>query len=195
MTVQLWSLVEGLNRDVGEVQFVEAWRSISEMIGRHSESGELAMLEVMRDVGTHNAGTIDPAWGGGWQWDMSNGAAKSVLASALLYGVLVAAGVPGLLPLVIPAVIPLLFELEKVRLTRRERNVIDIIGARNRLFDRTGTTKDLYLSLPESVRQSLTELEFEEFIDAAISAGVASENGEFVEVLSTGESVFHLKIL
>ena len=153
------------------------------------------MLEVMRDVGTLQAGTIDPAWGGGWRWDMSSGAAKSVLASGLLYGVLVAAGVPGLLPLVIPAVIPLLFDIEKVRLTRSERSILNIIGARREAFERKGTVKQLYASLPEDVRQSLSMHEFEEFIDAAISAGVASEEGDVVEVLSTGETVFRLKVV
>jgi hypothetical protein len=58
-----------------------------------------------------------------------------------------------------------------------------------------GTVKELYASLPEDVRQSLREQEFEEFIEAAINAGVASEEGEVVEVLSTGESVFRLKIV
>lgn len=195
MSVKVWSLVEKLPADAGEAEFTESWRPIAELIGSRSQAGELAMLEVMRDVGTLQAGTIDPAWGGGWRWDMSSGAAKSVLASGLLYGVLVAAGVPGLLPLVIPAVIPLLFDIEKVRLTRSERNILNILGARKEAFERKGTVKELYASLPEDVRQSLREQEFEEFIDAAINAGVASEEGEVVEVLSTGESVFRLKVV
>lgn len=195
MSVKVWSLVENLPAEAGEAEFAESWRSIADMVGSRSQAGEMAMLEVMRDAGTLQAGTIDPAWGGGWRWDMSSSAAKSVLASGLLYGVLVAAGVPGLLPLVIPAVIPLLFDIEKVRLTRSERNILNIVGARKNALDRKGTVKELYASLPEDVRQSLREQEFEEFIDAAINAGVASEEGEVVEVLSTGESVFRLKIV
>jgi hypothetical protein len=195
MDVDVWSLVQSVPENCGEAEFIESWRPIADLIGPRSQFGEMALLEVMRDVATLQAGTIDPAWGGGWRWDMSSGAAKSVLATGLLYGVLVAAGVPGLLPLVIPAVLPLLFDIEKVRLSRSERNVINIIGARKRVFDRVGTVQELYASLPDDVRQSLSEHEFEEFIDAAINAGVASETGEYVEVLSTGQSEFRLKIV
>jgi len=194
MSVNLWSVVENVPADAGESEFATSWGAIASLVGDRSGSGEMAMLEVMRDAGTLQAGAIDPAWGGGWQWNMSSGAAKSVLASALLYGVLVAAGVPGLLPIVVPTVIPLLFEVEKVRLSRAEKNVIGIIGARKDAFDRRGNTRELYASLPDDVRQSVSEREFGEFIDAAIRAGVASEEGDIVEVLETGESVFRLHV-
>lgn len=195
MPVEVWSVVERIPVDAGEPEFADSWRSIAEVVGDRAEAGEMAMLEVVRDGGALQTGGLDPAWGGGWRWDMSTGAARSVLASALLYGVLVSAGVSGLLPLVVPAVIPLLFEVEKVRLTRSERNVINIIGARKDAFKRMGTIPELYASLPEVIRQSLGEQEFEEFMDAAINAGVASENGDIVEVLSTGETVFRLKVV
>src|ERR1039457_1202080 len=143
MNPERWSLIGNLPTSSGDAEFVAAWRPVGEMIGPRSAVGEMAMLQVMRDAGALQAGSVDPAWGGGWRWDLSKGAAKSVLTSAMIYGMLIAAGVPGLLPLVVPAVIPLLFEVEKVRLARDEHNVIHIIGARSGAFNRYGTRREL----------------------------------------------------
>ena len=194
MNIELWPLVQGVPAEAGDTEFAECWAKVGGMLGERSNSGKVAMLEVMRDTGALQSGAIHPAWGGGWRWDMSSGAAKSVLASGLIYGMMVAAGVTGLLPLVAPAVIPLLFEVKKVRLTREESNVIKIIGARPGVFQRGGTRSQLYATLPQEVRESLTESEFEGFVDSAIAAGVARENGEVVEILSTGETVFRLEL-
>jgi hypothetical protein len=194
MKVDLWELVTSLPAEAGDVEFARCWSAVGELVGERADVGQVAMLEVMRDAGSLQSGSMHPAWGGGWRWNMSSAAAKSVLASGIVYGVLVAAGVPALLPLVVPAVIPLLFDIEKVRLTPAEGRVINIIGARNSALTRSGTPRQLYETLPDDVRQSLSEAEFEEFIDKAIAAGVASGYGDVVEVLSTGESVFRLQI-
>lgn len=106
-----------------------------------------------------------------------------------------AGGVSGYFRWSSPAVMPLLFELKKVRLTRNEGKIISIIGARKDAFARGGTPHQLYASLPTEVRESLKEHEFQDFIDAAIDAGLAIGDGEVVQILSTGESVFRLKIL
>jgi hypothetical protein len=194
MHSEKWSLINGVPISAGEPEFIKAWQSILEQVGDGVHTGEMAVLEVMRDAGALQIGALDPAWGGGWQWDMSSGAAKSVLTSALLYGVLVAAGIPTLLPIVVPTIMPLLFEIQRVRLTRSEKGIINIIGARKDALSRRGTSARLYKSLPIDVRASLGPHEFEQFIEAAINAGVASQYGEIIEVLESGENVFRLRI-
>lgn len=80
--IELEALIDEMPNVAGDAEFLAVWRPIGELAGEKSGIGEGALLDVMRDAGALQAGTIDPAWGGSWRWEMSSGVAKSVLAVA-----------------------------------------------------------------------------------------------------------------
>ncbi len=193
-TVDLWTVVADLPELSGDPELLSGWAKIQSVIDDRSMLGKRSTLEVLRDAAALQSGSLNPAWGGSWRWDLSKGASKAVVASAFLYGVLVSSGVGPLVPIVVPAVLPLLFDLERVRLTGPENRVLTIIGARSGVFERCGDRVSLYSSLPDEIRQAISIVEFEQFIESAINAGVATEHEGVVQVLPNGQTVFRLQI-
>jgi hypothetical protein len=182
------------DKTFGEAELLESWGIVARDLGLDPALGEEAVLEVARDATALATDQLDPAFGGAWEWDLSDGVIKTVLASALLAGVLSAAGVIGLTPVVIPTVIPFLFDLKRVRLEREAERVIRIIGARPEMFRRRGSHEDLYRSLPDDVREHVTLREFSDFIEDAIRVGAAEEVSGVVQVFQEGDAELRLWI-
>ncbi len=194
MNVALEHTIRSMPTESTEQDLLSVWNMVALDLGLDAAKGTEILLTAARDATLHATGSLDPAWGGGWRWNLSEGVVKSICGSVLLAAVLSSLGVKGLAPLVIPAIIPLLFDLEKVQLERSEERVIRIIGARTGVLERYGKPERLYISLPESVRQSVTLEEFTIFLENAVSAGMVKKAGSEFEVLPDGVTVLAFTI-
>jgi hypothetical protein len=192
--VRLESVVDAMPRGSTERDLAAAWDGIAANLGLDAAAGRETLFETARDVTLLSTGQLDPAVGGGWRWNLSEAAVRTVCTATLLAAVLAAAGIPGLPPLVIPTVLPLLFDLKRVRLERREERVIRIFGVRPDAVERRGRPTELYASLPEATRRLLPYGEFVEFLDRAVDAGVAKARFGVYEVLPDGETVLRLTL-
>jgi hypothetical protein len=119
---------------------------------------------------------------GGWQVDMHKGVVQSVVAGALIAGLLVALGATQIPAAIIPTVIPLFFDVEKVRLTAGQEQLLAELVGHAQALDGTLTAQELYEQLPEGTRSELSSLDFADFVDTCRRAGLADigENGTIV---------------
>jgi hypothetical protein len=193
-SVMLDAVLEGLPKEIQEAQLLAAWSDLAQRLDLDSGPGSEIIVATTRDVTLYSARQLEPAWGGGWKWDLGNSAVRTACAAALLAAVFASGGLATLPPLVLPAVLPLMFDLERVRLRRSEERVLEILNARPIFFDRVGTPEKLYASLPDWVRNSMSLLEFEEFLAHFVEAGRANKSGRYYEILPNGETVMRLTL-
>jgi hypothetical protein len=128
---------------------------------------------------------------GGWTIKLSESALKTGVVTSLLGGILVGAGITGLPALLIPAVVPLMFEVEKVRLTRSEQEVFAELSWRDEA--RALTADDLYAKLPMEIQDELSKLDFFDFLEKCRRAGLVEEQKSPQSVVKPVESKFSLR--
>jgi len=192
--IMLDALIGEMPKEIHETELLEAWSDLARRLDLAAGPGSEMIVATARDVTLYSARQLEPAWGGGWRWDLGNAAVRTLCAAALLAAVFASSGLATLPPLVLPAVLPLMFDLQRVRLRRSEKRVLEIINARPRFLDRIGEPAELFAALPDWVRNSMSLLEFEEFLDHVVEAGRANKSGQFYEILPNGETVMRLTL-
>jgi hypothetical protein len=110
---------------------------------------------------------------GGWQVDLRRGAVQSVVAAALIVGLLVALGATAIPAAVVTAVIPMFFDIQRVALTPGQEYLLAELVGRKEALDGTRTPRELYDQLTEEVRSQLSFMDFADFLDACRRAGLA----------------------
>jgi hypothetical protein len=113
---------------------------------------------------------------GGWTIKVSEGVMKGSITAALLGSILALAGFPALPTLVLPAIFPILFELEKVRLTVKEKEVLAVLTLRDEARSGQHPPEQLYVLLPVEMRQQLSPLDFADFLEKCRRAGLAEQS-------------------
>ena len=194
MTVDLEEVVGSLPNETTEEDLLAAFDDMAQSLGLKEAAGREMLITTARDLSLFAVGEVEPAWGGGWTWNLSENVVKSACSATLLAAALASAGVSGIAPIVVPAVIQTLFDIKRVRLDRSEDKVLRIFGANPILFERIGDAQELYQRLPEDVREALPLADFEEFLNKAVAAGRATASGDVYEVLPDGEKVFRLSL-
>jgi hypothetical protein len=194
MTIDLDHVVGGMPAVSSERDLMDAWDRVAGSLRLPRQAGAETVLTVSRDVTLLATGDLEPAWGGGWRWNLADGAVRAVATSVLLAATLAAVGIPGLPAIVIPTVLPLLFDIERVRLDREDERVLRVFGARADAAARTGDPAALYASLPDHVRLALSLDEFQAFLESATRAGRATESGGRYEVLPDGETTLRITL-
>lgn len=193
--IEVSDRVEGMPEAVRYDDLARAWRDIASDLGLDADKGLEVVVAAPRDLTLRQSELADSAWGGAWEWNLTDSITRTAVVSVLVAAALMAAGAgTGMAPVLIPTVLPLLFELKRVRLERVAGNYLRIIGARREAVDRSGTVAELYSSLPEDVRQDLTIREFEAFLGMAVEAGQSHDRGGVFEVLPNGENAFRINI-
>jgi hypothetical protein len=154
-----------------------------------------AEVGVPRDMTLAKEGVLDPAWGGAWEWNLSEGATKTAVVGLLVAAALFAAGAgTGMAAAMIPTVVPFLFDVKRVRLEKTADNFLRIIGARADLHQRVDTPTELYESMPPEMKEQVSVAQFREFLDQAVNAGRANSLGDFFEILPNGECASRVAI-
>ncbi|MFO1501702.1 MAG: hypothetical protein U1G07_25545 [Verrucomicrobiota bacterium] len=193
-TVDLNQFVEQLPQKLGHRELAQAWTELANTLRLDPNDGMYLVVSSARDLSLKHAGRTEPAFGGAWQWNLSEGVAKAVVVGILVAGVLAAAGASaGMAPVIIPTVIPFLFDVKRIRLERTEDQHLRIIGARP-ATQRVGAPDELYDTLPEEIRSSVSKAQFTDFLFKAAEAGRAVNYGSFFEVLPNGETAFKLTV-
>lgn len=149
-----------------------------------SRQGLQAFLEATR------AGSVLPeAEGdfnfrpGGWEVNLHRAVAQSVVASALLTGVLASLGATQVPAAIAAAIIPLLFDVNKAKLTERQKVIhLELTRAGETLTD-SHDYDALYALLTPETRQQINRLDFIDFLDACKRAGLLDDAKEPGEVI------------
>jgi len=89
---------------------------------------------------------------GGWQVDLRRGAVQSVIAAALIGGLLIALGATAIPAAVVTAVVPLFFDIKRVALTPGQEYLLAELVGHKEALDGTRTPRELYDQLTDEVR-------------------------------------------
>lgn len=131
---------------------------------------------VTDDLSSHNdAFHMRP---GGWRVNVVGSIAKSVLAGSLLGAVLFINGAHDIPLELYPAVLPLLIDVERVRLSRRDRDMlIPLRIAAQGVEGRALSPHVLYNRIEPTVRAQLSFGDFQDLCDRLIEAGQLDSAG------------------
>jgi hypothetical protein len=105
--------------------------------------------------------------------DVRRGAVQSVIAAALIVGLLVAIGATAIPAAVVPAVVPLFFDIERVSLTPGQQYLLAELVGHKEALDGTHTPRELYDQLTGEVRSQLSFMDFTDFLGTCRRAGLA----------------------
>ena len=114
---------------------------------------------------------------GGWQVDLRRGAVQSVIAAALIGGLLIALGATAIPAAVVTAVVPLFFDIKRVALTPGQEYLLAELVGHKEALDGTRTPRELYDQLTDEVRGQLSYMDFADFLDTCRRAGLADTSG------------------
>jgi len=114
---------------------------------------------------------------GGWQVDLRQGAVQSVIAAALIGGLLIALGATAIPAAVVTAVVPLFFDIKRVALTPGQEYLLAELVGHKEALDGTRTPRELYDQLTDEVRGQLSYMDFADFLDTCRRAGLADTSG------------------
>jgi hypothetical protein len=114
---------------------------------------------------------------GGWQVDLRRGAVQSVIAAALIGGLLIALGATAIPAAVVTAVVPLFFDIKRVTLTPGQEYLLAELVGHKEALDGTRTPRELYDQLTDEVRGQLSYMDFADFLDTCRRAGLADTSG------------------
>ena len=114
---------------------------------------------------------------GGWQVDLRRGAVQSVIAAALIGGLLIALGATAIPAAVVTAVVPLFFDIKRVALTPGQEYLLAELVGHKEALDGTRTPRELYDQLTDEIRAQLSYMDFADFLDTCRRAGLADTSG------------------
>ena len=145
-------------------------------IDPHSDVADLCEDVLLASVlGDDAAFHLRP---GGWRVNVAGTAVKALLTGALLGAALFHYGATDIPAELLPAVIPLVVDVNRVRLSRRERELlVPLRIASAGLGEMAVSPHVLYNRLEPSVRAELTFGDFADFCDRLIAAGHLDDAG------------------
>ena len=115
---------------------------------------------------------------GGWRVDVAATMVRTALTTSIMIAALWISGIDQIPAAVMTAVLPMLVVTERVHLDRREQYLL------TQLQQSVGSAQGLavhpdvlYNKLPVDVRDQLSPLDFQDFLDAFIAAGQADDAG------------------
>jgi hypothetical protein len=130
---------------------------------------------------------------GGWQVDLHRGVAQSVIATALIGGLLVTLGATGIPAAVVTAVVPLFFDVSKVTLTAGQEYLLAELVAHADALDGTLTAPELYERLSPASRSGLSMADFVDFIDVCRRAGLSqTDEAGTIELRPSDQARFRI---
>lgn len=115
---------------------------------------------------------------GGWRVDLAGGAVKALLVTVVLAAALFFSGADDIPLELLPVVVPLLVDVERVRLSRRDEELlIPLRVASDGVTGMALRHEGLYNRLDPAVREQLNYGDFVDFCERLIKAGYADDAG------------------
>jgi hypothetical protein len=102
-------------------------------------------------------------------------------------------GLPSSIPVaLVPGLLPYLFNIEKIRLTASEKEILARLPVKENVF--VGSVEEVYAALPEELRQQLNPLDFRDFVEKLVEVGQADElvDGVFL-IKKIGDGTFRVR--
>lgn len=153
------------------------WRHFPESF--NTRRGRDVFLEAVHYAETGGTRSADLEFRlGGWEIDLSKTAVQAGLVTAFLGGALTVLGADQIPVEVLPTVIPLVFDIRRARLTPGEEYVLAELTMHPDVRDGKLTAAQLYDTLPAQIRDDLSEVDFQDFLDACRRAGVADQQDD-----------------
>lgn len=121
---------------------------------------------------------------GGWEIKVSDHLLKTAFTTTLLSVMLGALGLTMLPGYVLPAVLPLLFDIEKITLTRKEEEILLELTRWESIHQQSRNPKELYAMLSEETQFQLPYLDFLDFVEKLEKAGFAKPTDKDRVILS-----------
>lgn len=170
------------------------WRHFPESFG--TRRGRDVFLEAAHYAGTGEPRPADLEFRlGGWEIDLGKTAVQAGLVTAFLGGALAVLGVDQVPVELLPTVIPLVFDIRRARLTPSQEYILAELTMHHDVRAGKLTAADLYATLPTRIRDDLSEVDFQDFLDACRRAGVADHQDDRTIALKPGtEAGFRLTI-
>lgn len=120
---------------------------------------------------------------------------QSVIAAALIAGLLVALGATAIPAAVVPAVVPLFSDIKRVTLTPGREYLLAELVAHKEALDGIHTSRELYDRLNKEVRSQLSFMDFVDFLDTCRRAGLADTSATgTVTVRTTADARFRITL-
>ncbi len=114
---------------------------------------------------------------GGWKINLKAGIVKTGLSMALLTGLLKATAVSGpLAGFVLPGVIALLFDIEKIKLSKKEEDIYAQLILNKDIIGVNKSIEEIYELLPKKYKENINQLDFKDFIEKLEITGHGKEN-------------------
>lgn len=115
---------------------------------------------------------------GGWRVNLAGGAVKALLVTVVLTAALFFSGADDIPLELLPVVVPLLVDVERVRLSRRDEELlIPLRVASDGVTGMALRHEGLYNRLDPAVREQLNYGDFVDFCERLIKAGYADDAG------------------
>jgi hypothetical protein len=115
---------------------------------------------------------------GGWVVDTTSSLARAAVTAALMTAVMYAGGFDQIPAYVLPAILPLLVDMDRVRLSRSDRQLLAVLRFNAGAAAGQPVHPDvLYDRLPDDVRQDVSPLDFADFTERLIAVGEADDPG------------------
>jgi hypothetical protein len=180
------------DRSVSDAELDRLWWSYFDE-SFATRRGREVFLRTVRylDTGDAEGGDLDFRLGG-WQVDLGKTAVQAGLVSAFLGGVLAVLGVDQVPVEVLPAVVPLVFDIRRSRLTKSQEYVLAQLTVDPAVRGGERTVDELYAAMPPEVRESVSRVDFEDFVEAFRRAGVATTDGGTVTVTTPENARFRI---
>ncbi len=162
-----------------EKNLLSIWNKLE--LGEHSfqyYSAKNIYYDVFCDIVEDNVNTDLKFLSSGWKISLSGALIKTAITTALLasaFYLLEADSIPLQL---IPAIIPVLFDIERIKLSRGDKYLIGEIYAKKKLRNKFLGIEDLYKKLPNKVKKQLNKKDFYDFVEKLISVGIAKKNNK-----------------
>lgn len=125
----------------------------------------------------------------GWRIQVSGKLAQSAMTAAILWGAMLACNVTMGIPVAIAsALIPSLIDIERIKLTKREKTVLAHLTLKNK--EEQATPEQWYTSLPAVVRAELSPLDFLDILEKIVDSGHGKNDGEEIRIFRSGDGRF-----
>jgi hypothetical protein len=178
------------------VDLPKLWRELGVLPGSHLAAvGDAEGLLVFMEA----AHSLDRASGdqlelrpGGFIVSASGGTVKTALCAALLSGMLAITGVTALSPLVLPAVLPLLFDVERVRVTPGQNELLTDLVALPGVLGTPVSASELHKRLPRALKKEISRYELADFLDQLHEAGLADRRDNGYVLRGPGQARFRI---
>jgi hypothetical protein len=154
-------------------------RLLDDVAGITPETDPFAVMAAEDALAANARGTaVLEVRPGGWVIDTTSSLARTAVTAALMTAVMYAGGFDQIPAYVLPAILPLLVDMDRVRLSRSDRQLLAVLRFNAGAAAGQPVHPDvLYDRLPDDVRQDVSPLDFADFTERLIAVGEADDPG------------------